>query len=284
MTPLLEAATPELWLSSHLDAYFGAPADAGEAAQGRWLTVAELVADDAEILSLMADRLVVEPRLPRPAAATYVASWTGGTLAGAIGYSLAAASAGFVVDIDAIRWHQHPDGWLDRADISDARVVVAADHPWSGLPGVHTVADAREVRLMTVLAMINALTPVIDACHRLAPIGKAGLWNEVADGFGMSVAYRPSLPVRQAAVDALKDALRCAGPPWKSYPEIRIVDGPAGAVYIGQKGGCCLLYTRSDRSYCSTCSFRERSDCESRQLAWIGQERAKQSPIDQSAT
>ena len=95
-------------------------------------------------------------------------------------------------------------------------------------------------------------------------------------------------------VESLAAAVRTRGAPWKSYPTLRIADSVLGSVYVAQKGGCCLAYTRphepesdaeepdaayrsylqrfpleTGRRYCTTCSLRDYADCEARQLFWL---------------
>jgi hypothetical protein len=83
-----------------------------------------------------------------------------------------------------------------------------------------------------------------------------------------------------------------------------------GPVYVAQKGGCCLAYTRPPppplnideldahyraylerfpqsephRRYCSTCSLRDFADCEARQLFWLEQLRDRVAPADDPGT
>jgi hypothetical protein len=108
------------------------------------------------------------------------------------------------------------------------------------------------------------------------------------------VVSSPAIPVEPEVVESLAVAVRTRGAPWKSYPSLRIADGANGAVYIAQKGGCCLAYTRppepapnpeeldpayrlyverfpegTDRRYCTTCSLRDAADCEARELFWL---------------
>jgi hypothetical protein len=111
---------------------------------------------------------------------------------------------------------------------------------------------------------------------------------------GTAVVLSPSIPVEQDVVDSLAAAVRTRGAPWTNYPTLRIADAVLGSVYVAQKGGCCLAYTRPpepaptpgqlgdpnrsylerfplepDRRYCTTCSLRDFADCEARQLFWL---------------
>ena len=151
---------------------------------------------------------------------------------------------------------------------------------------------------------------MIDACHDLGRTGRTGLWNEVADGLGLSVAHHPDIPARSDVIETLVRAVRTPGVPWRATPTLRIVDSAGGPVYIGQKGGCCLAYTCPDDTdtdtdrrraddhddaeldgdhraylerfpeqpgeprYCTTCKFRDPADSEQRQLFWIERQTA----------
>lgn len=309
LTMLLASPTPSTWLASHLAARYDEHADDSAAAtaddcESRWSTVADLLLDDAAILRSMHRRLVDEERVPAAAAATYIAGWTAGTLADAVGFGLATAAAGFVVDAAHIRWRQHPDGWMERVDLAGCNALVAAGHPWADCDGVEIVADDATVQERAVMALVELVTPLIDACHSLTRVGRAGLWNEVADGLGMAVSFQWALPTHPDAVDALTSAVRVPGVPWKARPEVRIVEHPViGPVYVGHKGGCCLAYTRQrdeaheppddemteeqreylarfpvsadQPRYCSTCTFRDTRDVEARQLFWLERHHAK---------
>ncbi len=298
MKKLMAAPSPSTWVETHLAAHFdarGGPLDPAEGSNSpRWLGLDQLLAGDGAILRDIHERLMAEEKLPARAAATYLAGWIGGGLADAIGFALASAGAGFLLTARSVRWHQHPSGWMDRVDLGDSRVVVPVGHEWSGQDGVDTVSDPQLVRELTVLALVAVVTPIIDFCHSLARVGRAGLWNEVGDSLGTAVVLSPSIPVEPDVVDSLGAAVRTRGAPWKNYPTLRIADSVLGSVYVAQKGGCCLAYTRPPgpppdpdqldpayRSYlerfpledgpryCTTCSLRDIADCEARQLFWL---------------
>jgi hypothetical protein len=294
VTLLLPAPTPATWRATHLAEHLDARGDALDPDDtARWFTLEQLLAENGAIPREIHTRLMAEEGLPARAAATYLAGWIGGALADAIGFALGTAEAGFLVNAGSVRWHQHPHGWMDRVELGEPRVVVAPGHPWSGQPGIDTVGDPQIVRELTVLALVAVVTPIIDFCHSLTRVGRGGLWNEVGDSLGMAVAFRPSIPVEDAVVESLAAAVRAAGAPWRSRPTVRIAEAVTGSVYVAQKGGCCLAYTRASdppladdeldasyraflerfppqgRRYCTTCSLREFDDCEARQLFWL---------------
>ena len=302
---VLEAGSPAEWLERHLGAKYerdrhGAEAGPGAGAPERWFTRADLVADDARVLRATFAGLVADD-LPAPAAATFVASYVGGLLADAVGYCLAGMEAGLVVAATGVRWRRHPDGWFDRIDLAGTRFVVAADHPWADRDDVDVVADDRRRLVVTVESLVDAVAPIIDACNGLAKVGRAGLWNEVGDGLGMALVDQEALPVREEIVALLCDAVHAPGARWKARPTLRIAEASFGPTVVGQKGGCCLAYTRQradveetpadesdlDRAYrqrfpdvpgepryCTTCSLRDPADCEARQIFWMELQRA----------
>lgn len=82
-------------------------------------------------------------------------------------------------------------------------------------------------------------------------------------------------------------------------PQVRVVDTASGPAYLGRKGGCCLAYqlpraepdpdeesSQEHRAYleafppedgpryCTTCSLRDLTDCENRQVWWLGRRRS----------
>ncbi len=279
--------TPAAWLDQRLPRRFD---EYGSDPTTRpWYHRDDIVGNNAALLREWHHRLVTDEHTPPAAAATFLAEWIGGTLAGAIGHALATTDAGFLVD-DTVRWHQHPDGWIDRVDLGRPHVLVAAEHPWRTVPGTDTLG-ADELLSRTVEALVTFLDPIIDACHQLAPTGRIGLWNEIADGLGLAVAHTEGLPTQNDIVDLLARAVRTDSAPWRATPTLRIIETANGPAYIGQKGGCCLAYTRTQRTdvdsepltddrraylqrfpqqpdaprYCTTCKFRDPADSEQRQ-------------------
>ncbi len=215
--------TPAAWLSERLPRRFDEYAS--DPNIGPWYHTHDLLADSAALLRTWHTRLVADDRTTAAAAATYLAGWLGGGLAGAVGQALVT-----VVGRDAIS---------------------------------HIVVER----------LVEVLTPVIDACHDLGRTGRTGLWNEVADGLGLSVAHHPDIPAHSDVIDTLVRAVRTPGVPWRATPTLRIVDSAGGPVYVGQKGGCCLAYTCAgppgEPRYWTTCKFRAPADSEQRQLFWI---------------
>lgn len=267
-------------------------------AAGRWYSARDLLDGDGAVLRGWHAGLVTSGSTPVAAAATYLVGWIGGKLAEAVGLALATDRAGFLVD-DTVLWHAHPGGWTDRVDLGRPGVVVGPGHPWAERPGVTVVDGDDEVYRRTVGALVSTLNPVVDACSALGRTGRTGLWNEVADGLGLSVTHQTDVPIRADVVDTLARAVRTPGSPWGATPTLRIVDTAAGPAYIGQKGGCCLTYTcpaadaapddygddyrafrerfpdrPGERRYCSACRFRDPLDSELRQRFWIERERA----------
>jgi hypothetical protein len=292
---LLPAATPAAWRDVHLAALFHGPGLASDEG-GRWWTRSQLLADDAAALRAQRDRLCADHGTNPRAAVTYLAGWLGGTLAGAVGYALAGSGAGMLVDGDRVRWHQHPDGWIDGVNLGRPVTLVEPDHPWAALPDVEATGRA-ELRARTATALAAAVRPIVHACHGLARVGLIGLWHEVADGLAMSVAYQHTLPADPAVPNALLATLAAPGTPWRARARLEVAAGPRGWTYVGQKGGCCLAFTcpspaeteveadppdgytaayrdrfgagRDVPDYCSTCSLRDFDDCRQRQLFWL---------------
>lgn len=268
--PLLSAPTPTAWLAAHLTPRLARHDDESSHA-GRWLDVAALLADEGAELRAAHGRLVAV-EVPPGAAASYLVGRFPAQLAWAVGFGLAAASAGFVVDPAAVRWRQHPGGWCDRVDLGAPRVVVEPHHPWAGQPEV----VIGEPTSAAVSALVAAVSPIVERCHGLARVGMAGLWNEVGDALGLAVAHDADLPVEDRVVAALTAATALDRVPWRSRPELRIVESHIGPRYVGRKGGCCLAYTEpcgtDGPAYCSTCSFRTFEDARDRQLDWLANE------------
>lgn len=295
------ARSPQAWLENNLDALWAGSYDE-EQGLGRAdpVSLAELVANKAELLRQLHRRLVGEG-IPPPAAATYLSGWFGGMLATASGFVLAAGRAGMLTDqadsARSVTFTLHPDGWPRRVDLP-ARVVVSPDHPWAGRPGVTVSPDMAQVIQAAVASLIRTVTPLVETCHSLARVGRAGLWNEVGDSLGAAMAHQEVVAVDEEMVERLAMATSVPGAPWKARPRLAFVDSERlGRVHVAQKGGCCLAYTRqrtepppraddpdldADRRayltrfpvdpeaprYCSTCCFRTPADCDARQVFW----------------
>lgn len=299
---VLPATDPATWLGTHLGARYDEwEAEAAlhpDAAVGV-ATIADLVAGNAAPIGA-AHRRIVDRGTPPQAAATYLAEWYAGAIAGAVGYGLATAGAGFVLDPTGagpgVLLHLHPDGWPFRVELPAAALVLA-DHPWAGLEDVEVEADARQLLARTVGGLVAAVAPLVEACHGLARVGVVGLWNEVADALGKAVAFQHAIDPTPTMVAVLDAACRVPGVPWRARPRLGFAESARlGAVHVAQKGGCCLAYTGplleevdaddptlepyhraylarfpddpEQPHYCSTCSFRDAADCDARQVFW----------------
>lgn len=135
------------WLSTHLAARFDdREEEVGDGAETTVASLAEVLADDGAFLRRIHRRMVEDPGTQAPAAATYLADWWAGTIAGAVGLGLATADVGLLVDGDpgAIRFHVHPDGRPFRLELP-ARGIVQAGHPWAGGSGVDVVSEPDDI-------------------------------------------------------------------------------------------------------------------------------------------
>lgn len=296
---LLAAQSLDDWLANHLVGHYQQHHGSGPSARP-WVTIAEVVADQAALLRRTHARLCAETEVTPNAAAKWVTGWYPGMVADAVGFTLATAAAGLVLDASRLRLRLHPDGWVDQVDPVGATVAVAIDHPWAGLAGVQVLADEQEVARTAVRALTITVAPLVEACRSLARVGRTALWAEVADGFGLPLIMQPELPVDPAAVRRLQSGLRADGALWRRRPELRVADNGCRADYLGRKAGCCLAYqctvetavdlesldsrasafeerfpTRpGEPQFCSTCSLRDLVDCEDRQAFWLRAERA----------
>lgn len=298
--PLLTAATPREWLVRHAERRSG-PVD-GDDPESTPVTAEELLGDGARSLRAVHAGLC-EDGVPPAAAAKWVVSWFAGSGAGTVGIMLAFAAAAPVADLDRMRWRVDADGWPEYADPGEVPVLVDAAHPWAGLPESRTVAGERAVVAGAIPALVAAVEPIVEAGRGLARVGRTALWAEVADELGLPVLHDVDLPVDDAAVRRLRLAVHAPGVPWRKRPDLRIDPTGHPPAYLGRKGGCCLNYRcppdpepdpdgldereRAYRErfppldeprYCSTCSLRDRDDCEDRQRFWLHQERAARQP------
>jgi hypothetical protein len=273
-------ATPRAWLDTALVAHFDRWTDdvvEGVDAAPTWFTAEELYADDHALLRRLHRRTQVEGEVPARAAAMFLAGWIGGAVAEAVSFALVDARAGVVIDAAQLRWRVQRAGWVDAVTLGGdlpekPRVLVGQRHPWAAVAGVE-VMDEAELLRDTMQAMVWALDPLVAACAGLARVARRGLWNEIADAFGMTHTFDRRRVADDATIALVDQALRSVSGRWRARPSLRVVAGPLLApaeVVIGQKGGCCLSYTRdlSVRDYCSTCSLRDPHDVCERQLRW----------------
>lgn len=292
--PALAASDPEAWLATHLSARFppddpGAPA----AVVGR----DALLVDGAALLRVVHDGITAEGT-PGQAASHYVGDWFAGAVAGAVGFGLATGGCGFVVDAEELRWRLHPEGWPDSVALGRVQAtLVLPSHPWADRPDVTVVDSVGELLERTVAAIVDAVEPILDACRSFARVGRPGMWNEVGDGLGGLLLYQDLVEVTPVMIELVDAALRTEAAPWKAVPSLRLASGRTPPVFVLQKGGCCLAYTREewpadevDESslseaqrayraafpppapgepwYCSNCSFRSTEDCDARAVAY----------------
>jgi hypothetical protein len=293
---VLPAASPHAWIDTHLGARFDRwEVEAGLSAPAEVRSTSDLLLDDAEPLRSI-HRKLVDGGAPAPAAASYLADWFAGAVAGAIGYSLAAAGAGLRL-VGDVGFHLHPDGWPLRLDLP-ATALVLPDHPWAGLDGCDLATSVDDLLARTVRELVVATTPLIDALHGMARIGIAGLWNEVGDALGAALAFQHDVTPTPAMVAVLDAAVQVPEAPWRARPRLSFADSAVlGRIHVAQKGGCCLAYTRQHDGpvptaddpglepyhraylarfpvdpdaprYCSTCSFRDPADTAARQVFW----------------
>jgi hypothetical protein len=298
---LLTAPTPAEFFATHLAARQARHDEGPEDVPREWRTVAELLADDAEVLR-KAHAAMTEAGDPPRAVANYLVGWVGGFLGEAVAFVLATAGAGVLAG-PSTRWRFHPDGWPDRVDVSSCPVVVPPGHPWAGLDGVRVVGSEAEVDRQVADALVDILTPYVEACRTLARIGGASLWAEVADGIGAATATTPELEALGPTIPRVQALLHIPGVPWRTRPALWCAEGGRGRMVVVQKGGCCLAYTATVEDdadppedatqpvdaaqdpehrayqqrfphvpgapyYCSTCRFRDRADVEARQVFW----------------
>jgi len=291
------ASDPQTWADTVLQARFDRWAEHdtapghGEPEPGRWVGIAEVTANDEALLRDLHPRLMARYHAPADTAAMYLAGWYAGAIADVVGYGLATAGAGIVVRADDVRLHVHPDDWVDRIRLESLRAVVPDGHPWAGQPGVET-AGGDEMLACCVSALVEVVTPIVDGCHRLARVGRVGLWNEVGDN--LALAFDDAVAAHDEVRDLLLAAGAVPGVPWRATPSIEVVDdSELGPTLVRHKGGCCLAYQCSydDRDddeldpdlaayrirfgsdtaeprYCTTCKFRDPADARERQLFW----------------
>lgn len=298
-----EAEIAEGWarqaaMTGPVGAYVGALAGfvafAAFAADAHWLVrpdaVTWLVGDDgwplAVAIGVDEQRSGVGPTGTAPVAAPLVATRLGAT-------SLDATSLGAT--------HLTGTPPID----TPLTVLVGPSHRWVGKPGVEVEPDPQRRAARCVEALLTVASPIVEQARAIARVGRAGLWNTVADAMGHAVMYQDAFPGDPRHVAIIEALVGVPGAPWSARPDIRTVTTDVGDVCIAQRGGCCLVYTWVDRqhdeeeaddhdddemharfhaafpdprgapAYCADCSLRDQDDCFAR-LTWWRTEEIKQ--------
>lgn len=244
---------------------------------------------------------------PPKAAAQYLVGWIGSALGEVVGAGLVEAGAGWL--FDEVAFTLHPDGW-PAALACIPRAVVEPGHRWAGLAGVdvltHADADAGAdadadagagadadagagadagdtVAARAVRALVEVITPFVDAVAAVARVGRIGLWNEIGDSITGVLAYKPGLAHAAAKREVLLAAVTFEGAPWRALPRVDVLDHDTlGTVVAYRRGGCCLAYTEAGPeparpseepdAYCLTCSKIDFEVCARRQLDYLIEE------------
>ena len=251
----LVADTKRAWLDTHFAAWF---AYFDPAVEHRVLSVADLV--DGGLAALHGQ--LTAAGTPAKAAAKYLAAWYGGLVARSVGYAAVAADASLLVEPDGLRWHAHPDAWAAKVELGEPGALVPGGHPWADEAAVVADECARHER--AVVALTEAVRPLVESLRELGGLGLPGLWAEVGDGFGGVLAYQSALPVTPQRIGTLRGLSGAERAPWKARLELWQV----GTSCVMRKGGCCRAYTEpSAPGYCSDCPLRDLASCEAEQLA-----------------
>lgn len=286
-------ATPREWLDVELPKLVSELE--GELPPSRPFRRVDLLADGAAPLQGWAAAMCADGTTPQ-AAATFVAGWFAGGAGRLVGAALGTVGAGLLLAADEVVWAVTEEGWPAGGTIGDSPVLVPPGHVWAGQPGTETVAEA-ELLVRTIGALIEYAQPLVEACKGLGKVSRSSLWDEVADGVGCALTYKPR-PLDPPAIDLLTRAVSLPGTPWKGRPTLANVDSAVlGAVHVSQRGGCCLAFTCKreqdpdaapdevelawkerfpgpDKGYCSTCKFRDADDSFARQVFFLETEYA----------
>jgi hypothetical protein len=279
-------------------AYFASrqPVYGAEGPVGDWQDMAALIADGGRQIRDQHAALVRRGEPPK-AAAKYLVGWIAGGLAAELGRIYASSQAIFVAD-DSVRYLVHPEGWPVAIDASHCRVLVPDGHPWATLEAVTTAQPSVSLTSVAVEALVAAAEPYLELVHQLAKVGRHALWVEVADGLGLALNSQRADEYASAQLAALRELVSAEGAPWHTRPHAWVSHRGCCDLIVGQKGGCCLAFTRSEApastgeadedelryresfspdpfpvDYCLTCCLRDVEDAERRQVYWAERRR-----------
>jgi hypothetical protein len=257
---------------------------AGAPTGPRWTRLAAVL-DDADLLRSWFDGLAGESHGAPDVAASYLASWLGGTLLDPLGWAVGAERRAWPLDPAALWIHRHEDGWFDGFAVAARQVRVLPADPDAGHPDAVVVADATELRERVASDAVAVLGPLFATVRSFAPYGVRGMWGAVADSLGSSAATaafragRPARPAFEAAM-GLVDALVAAGAGRITRPTPEDVRYTTGSTTVVHKGTCCLWYKTTDVSapigerYCLSCPLQPGADQHARWVAWLDEEAA----------
>lgn len=234
-------------------------------APGRWVGLQELA--ETQVVATH-ERLSTSLDLARNVAAMYLANWTAGRVAAAVGLTALVHDAGLRVDPDGPRWHITDSGHVDGFDLGDATILVESDHHWATEDRVASVDSDLEQTVIESLA--TCLDPLARALATVGRVGRTGVWTEIGDALVLAGCLRADVVPDPAGLGRVERLASVDVAPWRRRADLATDTLSGVPVCVGRKAGCCLAYTAGG-DYCSTCRFRSMDDCGRRQLDWLRQ-------------
>ncbi len=240
-------------------------AEVGPAQGAGWYDL-DRVVDDGH-LDVWLDELARTHDGQRDVAGAYLGSWLAGAL-------VAAPVSALVLErrmphLGAGVWlHRHEEGWFDGVAFASAQLLVLADDPEADHGDAVVVADQSTLVERYAHALVERLTPLLEAVRRRAPYGLRGLWGAVADdvtGTVLATARRAGTDGWLAwdQAQTVLDDVAARQEHLRKRPTPFPVSWSGGETLYQVKGTCCLYYKTHDgpldpdgESYCTTCPFR----------------------------
>lgn len=222
---------------------------------------------------------------PAKVALTTAAGWTAGYVTAALAIGL--LRDGALLKLSAATGPmalRDPGGWLCDLRVEDAPLLVAADHPFAGRPGVEVVDDPA-ADFGTEVARVCG--PWVTALATRSKRSATGLWAMAADAVGTAtntLAVADDTRSPDAWIAAAEPLLAADGTPWRKEPKLWTFETPNGLKGVVQhRTSCCLWYRCNpddaddpeaarleiveEPNYCSTCLFRDPADIDARARA-----------------
>lgn len=240
-------------------------AEVGPPDGGGWYALDTVVSGGH--LNVWLENLVREKDGQRDVAGACLGSWLTGALAGVPVSALILERR--VPRLGSGLWlHRHDEGWFDGVAFASAHVEVLADDPEADHPDAVIVVDQATLAERYANALVEMLTPLLEAVRRRTPYGLRGLWGALADDLTGTALRAARLSgtdgwAAWALSQAVLDHVAARQTHLRRRPTPFPVSWTEGEALFQVKGTCCLYYKTHDGpldpdgdSYCTTCPFR----------------------------
>lgn len=170
--------------------------------------------------------------------------------------------------------------YFDRVALHQATCWARPSDPEIAHPTVTAVTSVDELHRQFANVMIETAGGWFEAARSRAPLGRRGMWGQLADdlcGSALWTARAVGLDQRDAwdEAQAIIDLIAAAVPELRVRPRLFPVRWSGGEILWQVKGTCCLWYTTFPEpdtcgdGYCNTCPLRPDEIRHARLGQWL---------------